>query len=207
MTFRRSKGVTVVELAVVMALLGGLMSLVALFMKQGRDYASETEVYSRVQRSATRALRSITDDLYKATESSFNCYGDSAIFLSSRGFDSGEPSIEFHPSTGRVLWRTWVSYYHDATNETVVRADLPLSRPISEPGEVPAPSVGPETFRTQASIRRAPVAKNVTALEIVRPGQTVMVRMTCRDESPVSQPNPDNKVVEVTVYGEVHLIN
>ncbi len=200
-------GVTISELVVVMGLLGGLMSLVALFMWQGRNYASDTEVYSRVQRSATQALRRITDDLYAGTSNLFQSYGDSAVFLSSRSFEVGDPLVEFHPTTGRVFWRSWVSYYHDLAKETVVRADLPLVTPISEPGETPAPQVGPETFRTQSSVRRLPVAKNVSSFQVVRPGQTVMVRITCRDETPVPQPDPISKPVEVTVYGEVSLIN
>ena len=201
------RGVTIPELVVVMGLLGTLMSMVALFMKQGRDYASDTEVYSRVQRAATQALRGITDDLYTASSEHFQSYGDAAVFLSSRSVEPDDPTVTFHNTTGRLYKRSWVSYYYEPANQELVRGDLALNAAVSEPGEVPAPAVGPGTFRTQPSVRRRTAARNVSSFNVVRPGQTVLISVTCRDDTPVPQTDPARKLVEVTVNGEVHLIN
>ncbi len=192
---------------VVMALLGGLMSLVAMFMQHGRNYASDAETYSRVQRSATLALRRITDDIYTGSGNFLQCYGDSLVFLSSRSPDPQDSIVGFHETTGRVLWKSWLCHYYDAQEQVVIRAELPLTLPISEPGELPEPTVGPATFRTQSSVRRTPIAQNVQAFEVTRAGPTVMVKITCHDETPVPQIDPARKAVEVTVNGEISLIN
>lgn len=201
------RGVTVVELLIVMSLMSVLLSLVALYFRQARHYTSETETYARVQRQANRTLRRITSDLYLGTKNFSQVYGDSMYFPSSDALNEGDPPIEFSPLSGRVMWKSWVGYFLEPSESALYRVQIPFNSPISEPTQSPLPAVDPIAFRAPEVASRSPVAKNISAFEVTRAGSIFFFRVSARDLSPVPRASEADKVVEVTVETQVQLIN
>ena len=204
---RKQRAFTILEALLVMALVGSLLTLVAMYFSRARHYTSDTETYSHVQSEANLALRRLTDAFYKGTVEWDQYYGDSVIFLSSERLTPSEPELEFDTATGKIVWKKWVCFYYDAANQSIIRAEQPLDSPTSNLLTQPAPAVSPDYFRTEPSLKRKPIAQDVTSFIISGTGVSYDVTVTCQAKSPVPRKSEDDKIIEVSVSTEVFLLN
>lgn len=203
----RSRGTTLIELCLVFAMVGVIMTLVSLYFVRARHYASDTETYSTVQRQANLALRRLTDAFYKGSKEWDQYYGDSVIFLSSEALTPSEPDLEFDAMTGEIVWKKWVCFYHDPVSQQIIRAEQPLALPTSNLLTQPEPEVSPEYFRTESALTRRTVARDVKNFQVVGTGTSYEVTVTCEAFSPVPGKSEEEKRVEVTVTTEIFLLN
>lgn len=205
----RPRGSSLIEVGLVFTLLAGLLTLVAIFFVRGQRYATDTETYATVQRNSAMVLRKVTSDLAASTlqlmESSPS--EDAVWFLSSRPAAPTDPYMEFNPTTGKIMWRKWVCYYHDAATQSVIRAEMPLDEPESEFLVAPARGVSLGFFQTSPDVVRQPVGQRVSFFRTVRTGNTVQVSLITQAEAPLTNSTAQDRLVEVRISSDVTLVN
>lgn len=204
-----NKGFTLLEAALVFSLLLVLMALMAAYLIQGKRYALESESYASVQRNNARLLRTVTNDLYRATKNYLHLEpdGQALWFLSSAPNDDSEPYLEFQEQTGKIIWKKWVCYYYDPTTSSIIRAEQPLDTPESELLIPPSPSVDLTFFQTSASVNKQPLSRSVSAFTASSSGQGVLISITCREEAPITNSHQEYRQVEVSAATLITLQN
>ena len=203
----KHRGFTILETVLVMSILSGLMLLVTIFFSRARHYTSETETYSRVQRQANICIRKLADAFYSASRKYTQYYGNSVIFLSSDPVQSTDPRLEFDPLTGKIMWKKWMLFAHDAAKEEVYSEQVPLDSPTAELLNLPAPDVDLPYFASNALATRRIVARNVKDFNVQGTGVSFIVTVTCEDSAPVPGRTDNDKIVEVSVTSEISLLN
>jgi type II secretory pathway pseudopilin PulG len=203
----RSRGFTVVEVSLVMLLTLVLMTLMASYFVRGKHYAAETETYSSAQRSANALLRHMADDIYRSSDQQLDVKPGSVVFLSFAPATGGEPLLELQPGTGKILWKKWVGYYHDATSGTIYRGELPLSPPIPEVSTPAQPATDALLFRTEPAVRRQPMPGQIRSFSVAQVGRRVRFRLTTWGRAPIVTNTDAQRDVEVSVETEIALLN
>lgn len=117
------------------------MTILTTFLIKGKHYSHQTESYSYAQREATKIVRRVSDDLYRATSDHHQIDANGFLFLSSTPDSTSDPPIAFDPVTGRTLWKRWIRYSYDPVQRAVYRAMIPLDTPTSDLLVVPEPAV------------------------------------------------------------------
>lgn len=204
---RRPRGSSLVEVGLVMTLTLTLMTLMSLYFVRGQRYAAETEAYSSVQRAANNLLRQMTDDIRRSAEE-IHVSSGCVIFLSFAPIAEEEPGtgLQLEPGTGKILWKKWIGYYHDAAQETLFRAEDPLDDQLTDPST--APEVDPVLFRTAPEISRRALPGKVRAFSASGSGpRLIKLRLTTRGRSPISGASEAQREIEVTVATEAAVLN
>jgi hypothetical protein len=135
---KRAGGLSLVEVIVFSAILLGLLTVLSAFLIRGKEYFRQTESYALAQREASKVIRQVTTDLYRATEEHFTLESGQVSFLSSMP-DSDEAPVDFDPVSGGTRWQRWVCYQHDSSQEVAFRTTIPLDTPTSDIGALPVP--------------------------------------------------------------------
>lgn len=199
------RGSTIVEIMIFAGILLGLMVVLTTFLVQGRRYARQTESYGYAQREATKIIRKLSDDLYRATQVHSNQESSRMYFLSSLP-DSGGPPVRFDPNTGKTFWNRWVYYSYDTTNRTVVRATIPLDTPTSTLGTIPQPSVAFSDFASAPDLR--PIGVGVESLTITSIGSAVyQVEVKTRFTGTSAAAPSNRSFAEVSLAATIRLPN
>jgi hypothetical protein len=196
-----------VEVAMVMTLTLTLMTLMAAYFVRGQRYAAETETYSSVQRSANTLLRKMTDDIYRSSVEQIEVGTNRVIFLSFGPTDDNEPELELEPTTGKIVWKKWVGYYHDVGQETVFRGELPLDSTISDLSTAASPAVDLLTFPTLGGVSRRPLPGKVRSFSVTQIQDRIRLRLTTWGRSPIVANSDALREVVVSVQTEVALLN
>lgn len=124
---KASRGFTLVEILVVVAVFGLLIGLIGAVAVLVQRYGRQSQQISEAQREVVACLRGVGSDLSFArgeTWSKDNAEG--YWFLSSRPPESQTSVPVFDSITGQLLWHTWVGVWRDAGGE-VRRAEILLS--------------------------------------------------------------------------------
>ena len=184
-----------------------LMTLMTMYLVRGKNFAAETETYASVQRSANQLLRRISNDIYHSSAKNNQITTNTVIFLSFAPTDSSDPELELEADSGLIMWKKWVSYYYEAGQTTLFRAELPLTTPTSDLTTAPGPSMDAVIVRTQPDVVRRPLATNVTDFNISGTPKMLKVRLTTQGDSPVASVSDAQRRVSVTVETEISIVN
>lgn len=203
---RPPRGFTLIEAGVVLSLLAGLMTLVALYFVRGRRYTAQTETYAGVQRTANQIVRRVTDDLYRGSTLQSQTNSNSVLFLSFMPEDPSKPYLVLDP-TGKILWQKWVGYYHDPARQAVIRTVTPLDTPTSDVMISPEPAIGLADLATVAGPHQPFGEGSVRDFSVHSTGKRFVVSLTAQSAAPVSGLNDTDRQVSVTVTAEVSLQN
>ena len=208
MVRRACRGFTVLEVSLVMLLTFLLLGLVSMFLLRGKHYAAETEVYSSAQRTANAILRKITDDVYHSTVEHIKVTSGSVVFLSFEPSDPDQPFLDLEPNSGKIRWKKWVGFYHNDDEQTVYRGELALHSVLSNLDDTPSPIVEALDFKVSPDVSRQPLPGKVSEFSVARIDDRIRVQLTTREEaSIVTNNNPDQRVVTVSVQADVALLN
>ena len=206
---RRPPGFTLIEAAIVFALMAALMTLVSMYFVRGQRYQADTETYATVQKNSSVVLRKVTSDLYTGTvkEMQVSPAEDAVWFLSSRPNGPDQPFLQFDAKTGKIVWRKWVCYYYDSVGKALVRAEVPLDPPDSELLMPPTPAVSLAFFQTSPSVTKQPVGRRVNEFRVGRTTKGVIVSLSTQAEAPLTNTEANDRLVQVQISSEVTLIN
>ena len=209
MVKRDARGIRLIEAIVVLGMLLFILAGVFLLLHSGQRYTRETEAYSAAQQQASSVVRGLTVELGQSV-SRFTKYGPGyIIFLSSRAPEtSGGPDFEFDPASGRLVWKKWVCYYHDATENQNLRAEIPLDTATADLAAEPTPvSVDPTPYQDPGVTKRI-VGRGITNFTITgATGSAYDFEVISRVMAAVPAKDDDYKVVEITLGSRVTMLN
>ncbi|MCA9796481.1 MAG: hypothetical protein KC910_31955, partial [Candidatus Eremiobacteraeota bacterium] len=184
---------SLVEVAVSMGLLLGLLGSLYLLMLAGMRFFQQGEVSQTVQQQAGLGLRRLNDDLSMSNLATVT-YGagpDHVFFLSPlKTSDQPDYRIYTYDGSGNLEWHTWIGYILNA-NGDLVRTEVDLGGATLVP---PVPAVPPLATFTASPINRV-VARKVSSL-VVAPGATAQ---TLRIDLTVSVATASDKRTELTL--------
>lgn len=133
--FRR--GFTLLEVMVYGLLLGIMMTAMYLLLRTTLGFMRETNATASLQASAQRTAVKITTELAQAHKGVGNIVANvepsGIVFLSPR---PGSGST-MYDNAGNQLWRQWVCYYYDDTNNRIMRGEINLPTPTTTPPSCP----------------------------------------------------------------------
>lgn len=193
----------------VLSMLMVIMVTTYRFLHAGQRYTRETESYAAAQQQASSVIRALSMELGQSV-SRYTKYGPGyVIFLSCRPPEGAVgPDFEFDPNSGQLIWKKWVCYYHEAPQETVLRAEIPLDTPTSDLSTEPTPvSIDPVPFQP-TSITKRTVGRGISNFEITgATGRAYEFEVTSVFIAAVAAQSDFYKRVEVTLNSRVTMLN
>ncbi len=207
---RASQGLTLLEAVLVFALMMGLMLLITAFFIKGQRYATASETYGSTQRQATILLGRMVDELHKASRlhmmvGSSNDEIAAISFADPEGASAGQPEVQFDTSTGRLVWKKWVAFYHDEPTRQVRRVETPLPSTTTDLAAAPTPLPDFPTLRSNPQAK--PIGQDVRDFEVGLTATGASLTVTVAKQVPLSMLKEAEKDVSVTVRMDVHMLN
>jgi prepilin-type N-terminal cleavage/methylation domain-containing protein len=193
-TRRASRGVTFIELLIVLALFGCLIYMVFLFVDRGITMYRESVDALEIRQQALVGLSRVVNELRESAQVSVHCMSttavppdpvDGLVFSSTR---DAAGVVQVDTTTGRVFWKKFVCYYKDVLSDgtpcihrkeqlLTTLAEFPTapSDVIPDPYGV-SPVCDPAYFAAAALPKRL-ICKRISALEVKKEAELVSIRM------------------------------
>ncbi|ODT64291.1 hypothetical protein ABS71_13405 [bacterium SCN 62-11] len=201
---------SLLELVLGMAVLMAFLTVTYFTLAQGVRYVRETDSYAYPQKEGAVLLRKLSEELANSHERWVipGLEAASIRFLSAEGPETVPSKLEFNNSTGRIIWKKWVSYVWDPAKSLVTRYEMPLSPTTSDLTTEPDPGTLPDEFPTLPNLRKRVVGRNIVDFKVVPSGtsqQTLTV--TSEKQVPVSTRGTKPERVRVTMQATVVILN
>ncbi len=206
MVKQRPNGFTIIEIAIIMTLTLGLLTLVGVYFTRGQKYAAQTQVYAEAQGAATTIMRRISEQAYRGTLSQRDVQADGLVFLSYGALGDESARIELEHNTGKITWKKWVGFYFVPAQKTVYQGELSLQTKLYELSTPAAPAMTVNDFKTDTRVARVPMPGKVRDFRVSTINQRIRVQLTTENLAPVSG-NENTKEITVQVSGEVAVYN
>jgi hypothetical protein len=207
---KNRRGFSLVEVAVIMTLTLTLLALTAGYFVRGQRYAAETETYSSVQRTASQALRRMTNDIYRANADQMSTAGQSIAFLSYAPALQQGTELELQTGAGAgagsILWKKWQGFFYDDATDTLYRGEVKLVAPVALPADA-LPALEAADFPTAGSLVRERLPGQISKCTFTRLGRRVRIELAAIGQAPISVQKNEQREVEIQVTTEVSVIN
>lgn len=209
---RASQGLTLLEAVLVFALMMGLMLLITAFFIKGQRYATASEAYGSTQRQATILLGRIVDELHKASRlhlmvgpSNDEIAAISFADPEGTGTGTGQAEVQFDTSTGRLVWKKWVAFYHDEPSRQVRRVETPLPSTTTDLAAAPTPL--PDFPSLRSNPQAKPIGQDVRDFEVGLTATGASLTVTVAKQLPLTMLKEAEKDVSVTVRMDIHMLD
>jgi hypothetical protein len=197
----RSRGFTLIEVAVYSAVLLLLLGGVFMVVEGGMRYFRLAEAHETVNQQAVIAMGRIRGELANGSQTSLNpgaAPQPHILFLSPFGMDgSGEEEYEYGGNGTQVLWKKWVCFYRDGQSR-LVRAEFDVPDVID-----PSVPVVPDFAVDILPLPAQTLATNVSAVNFQFFPAPAVIRITVETEDRTAS----DRTTNVELISSVRLVN
>ena len=203
------RGMSMIEVIVAGTMTLSLLILTYTILSQGIHYARETEANASAQQESHKAMRQIVRELTNSVKEHSDPGGSYITFLSAEPLTGQGTGPSFDPSTGRLVWKKWVCFWHDASAKTLVRAEIALTPAISDLTSVPSPVVPLNTpFLALPASEKRIVARGVEKFEAANAGQrSFKLELQVRTTASIATRQEATKQNQVNLASRVTVVN
>jgi hypothetical protein len=200
------RGFSLIELTIYSSLLLFLMGSVYFVLVTGLHYFRLGDVFKETQGQAILAMRKMRNEIANTTPAAISLVEatpeDNMVFLSPDELYPNQTDFWTYNGFQELEWKKWVCFYHDSTNQELIRAELTEpTAPASIPQQLTPLPLGGFTIATGEG--RRVLAREVSQLEFVREIDRVHITVTISS----STGSGPNEVTEVTLPSLVRMKN
>lgn len=201
---------SLMELMLGMSVLSAFLVMTYFTLAQGIRYVKETDSYAYPQKEGAVLVRKLSEELSNSHERwVIPGLGSGSIrFLSAESPETQASTLEFNASSGRIVWKKWVAYVWNPTQQRVTRYEMPLSPTTSDLTNEPDPGILPDEFPTQPNLRSRVVGRNIVDFRILPSGTSQhTLTVTAEKQVPVATRGKIPERVRVTMTATVVVLN
>lgn len=201
---------SLMELMIGMSMLSAFLAITYFTLAQGVRYVKETDSYAYPQKEGAVLVRKLCQELSNSHERWVipGLNSGSIRFLSAESPETQVNNMEFHSSSGLLIWKKWVAYVWNPTQRQVTRYEMPLSPTTSDLTSEPDPGILPDEFPSLPNLRKRVVGRNIVDFKILPSGTSQhTLTVTAERQVPVSTRGTIPERVRVTMSATVVVLN
>lgn len=202
------RGFNILELVVGMSVLLAFLTMSYLTLAQGVRFVKETDTYAYPQKESAVLVRRLSEELSNSHERWVipGLKSGSIRFLSAENLDKQTTKLDFDTVSGKPIWKKWVCYHWNSTQQAVTRYELGLSPTTASLTNEPDPGYLPDEFPTIPNISKRVVGRNIVDFKILPSGTSQhTLTVTAEKLVPIANKNPER--VRVTLTATVVILN